>query len=129
MIKKIVIVLVVFLGLHFSGFFLHQIIIESYKEILPFNLQKLYLFHSGFSILICVNLLLLQSVNKKPEDLGYIYLGALFLKLLFFCVAFYSSIIERDSLSVIAKLSFLLPTFVFLSTEGIIVSKIRNKKL
>ncbi len=128
MIKRIIIVLLVFLGLYFVGLYSHQYIISNYQEKLPFSLEKLYLFHCGFSILVCINLLLLQNVNKISEQLGFIYLGALLLKILLFSLAFYSSVIKGNHLSTLAKTSLLIPTFVFLLTEVFIISKIINKK-
>lgn len=128
MIKRIASILLVFVVLYFVGFYLHQNILTNLDENVSFSLQKLYLFHAGFSILICVNFQLLSNVNKISEQLGFIYLGALLFKILLFSATFYTAIISEENLTTISKISLLIPTFIFLLTEVVFVSKILNRK-
>tara|TARA_R110002049_G_scaffold112989_1_gene262981 strand:- start:5410 stop:5799 length:390 start_codon:yes stop_codon:yes gene_type:complete len=128
MIKRIASILLVFVVLYFVGFYLHQNILANLDENVSFSLQKLYLFHAGFSILICVNFQLLSNVNKISEQLGFIYLGALLFKILLFSATFYTAIISEENLTTISKISLLIPTFIFLLTEVVFVSKILNRK-
>jgi len=128
MIKRIVIYSIVFISLFLVSYHSHQYYIEKQDIVLPFSLQKVYLFHVGFSLLICINILLLSTVDKFLEQLGFIYLGSIILKLILFCVTFYKSIFIAENLSLVARIALFIPLFIFLSTETIFVAKILNKK-
>lgn len=128
MIKNLFLYTLVFFVLYFFSHFLHQSFIEKQKIILPFSLQKVYLFHTGFSLLVCMNLLLFSNVNKIIDQLGFIYLGTILLKLVLFSLLFYSSTIINDSLTFSAKISLLIPLIIFLLTEAFFVSKILKRK-
>lgn len=128
MIKSIFLYVIIFTSLFFTSFFLHEYYLEQNNVILPFLIKKVYLFHAGFSLLICVNFRLLSNVDKIFSQLGFIYLGCLFLKLILFCIVFYKSLFNDKILSEIAKFSLILPMFIFLLTEAIFIAKILNKK-
>ena len=100
-----------------------------FQEIsLSFSLKKVYLFHTVFSLLICVNFKLLSTVNKIYDQLGFIYLGTILLKLILFCLIFYKSIFTEEELTSTARISLFIPMIIFLSTEAVFVTKILNKK-
>jgi hypothetical protein len=128
MIKNVFLYASVFFLLFFISFFFHEKYIENQNIILPFSLKKVYLFHFGFSLLICINLNVLSIVNKFFEQLGFVYLVSIFLKLILFCVIFYKSIFTEESLSTVARISLFIPLIIFLSTEAIFVAKILNKR-
>ncbi|MDX6745596.1 DUF6168 family protein [Polaribacter sp. PL03] len=128
MIKSIINTLLAFIILAIVGFYIHTFILENEGIITPFSIKKLYLFHAGFSILVCVNLQLLSTVNKISEQLGFIYLGTLLLKIMLFSATFYNVLIKGENLAIATKISLLIPTFIFLLTEVFFVSKILNKK-
>ena len=125
--NKIIICLFVFFTLFFIGFNLHGLILEKLALELPFNLRKTYLFHAGFSSLVCVNLIAFSNVDKVFEQLGFIYLISLFLKIILYCIVFNKSILTEYNLTKIEAISQLIPMVVFLLTEVIFVSKILNK--
>ena len=128
MIKSIFLYFVTFSSLFLLSFFLHQYYLDVNEFVLPFSLQKVYLFHAGFSLLICVNFRLLANVDKIFPQLGFIYLGCLFFKIILFCVVFYESLFNDTILTKIAKISLILPMFIFLLTEAVFIAKILNKK-
>ncbi|MDG1196119.1 MAG: DUF6168 family protein [Polaribacter sp.] len=128
MIKAIFGYSLVFFSLFFIGLFFHENVIEKQGVILPFSLKKVYLFHLGFSLLICVNFKLFSTVDKVFEQLGFIYLGTLLLKIVLFCAIFYKSIFTEENLTQISRLSFFIPAIIFLLTETIFVAKVLNKK-
>lgn len=128
MIKGIFIYATVFFSLFFLSFFFHENYIESRAIVLPFSLKKVYLFHLGFSLLICSNFLLFSSVNKIYEQLGFIYLVTIVLKLILFCVIFYESIFTTENLSFQARISLFVPMILFLLTEAFFVAKILKAK-
>mgnify|MGYP006091525839 CR=1 FL=1 len=127
MIKAISLYSVVFFSLFFLGLFLHENLMEKQAAVLPFSLRKIYLFHLGFSLLICVNFKLFSTVDKVFEQLGFIYLGTLILKIVIFCAIFYNPIFTEENLTQTARLSLFFPLIIFLLTEAIFVAKVLNK--
>ena len=128
MIKSIFVLTTVFFFLFLVCFSLHEFFLENQQLILPFSLKKVYLFHLTFSLLICTNFLLFSTVDKIFEQLGFIYLGSIVLKLLLFSIIFYKSIFIGEKLTFIARLSLFIPMIVFLLTEAVFVAKILRKK-
>ena len=114
--------------LFFVSYSIHEMYLESKTILLPFELKKVYLFHLGFSLLICVNFVLLSTVNKIFEQLGFIYLVTIVLKIVLFGIIFYQSIFKVENLNQEARISLLIPTILFLLTEAIFVIQILNKK-
>lgn len=125
--KRIISILLVFIILGILGVYTHTAILEKLNIEIPFSLEKLYLFLTGFSILICVNLQLLSRISKIAEQLGIIYLGTLLLKFILFAAVFYQTIIKQENLALTTKISLLIPIFLFLIVEVFFVSKILNK--
>ncbi len=128
MIKHIFIYFLIFSGIFFLSFSTHENYIDAQEVILPFSLQKVYVFHLGFSLLVCINFRLFSNVDKIFSQLGFIYLVVLFLKIVLFCALFYQSIFNEENLSQIARVSLFIPTLIFLLTEAFFVAKILNKK-
>lgn len=128
MIKTIFLYSFIFFTLFFISFSLHNYFLEENQVLLPFSLKKVYLFHLGFSMLICINFKLLSSVNKIADQLGYIYLGTLLLKIVLFSIIFYQSIFTEEELSKISRISMLIPALIFLLIEAIFVAKILNNR-
>lgn len=128
MIKKGIGILLTFITLYFVLQNIHHFLLEEKEIELPFSLEKLYLFNAGFSALICINILFLSTVNKFKEQLGFIYLITLFVKIILFSATFYKSIVKVDEMQMVAKLSMLFPLLIFLLTEIIFVAKLINQK-
>jgi hypothetical protein len=128
MIKHIFIYFLIFSGIFFLGFSTHENYIDTQEVILPFSLQKVYVFHLGFSLLVCINFRLFSNVDKIFSQLGFIYLVTLFLKIVLFYALFYQSIFNEENLSQIARVSLFIPMLIFLLTEAFFVTKILNKK-
>lgn len=128
MIKQLLTYSIVFFLIYFIGYNLHEIFISNYEIYLPFSLNKIYLFHVGFSLLICSNFLLFSTVNKIFEQLGFIYLVTIVLKIILFCIFFYKSIFTVENLSFSARISLFIPMIIFLLTEAFFVAKILMKK-
>ncbi|WP_218597959.1 DUF6168 family protein [Polaribacter sp. NJDZ03] len=126
---KIVITYCITLALLFIiCFFSHSYLIEKQGLILHFKLVEIYEFNVGFSILVCTNFVAFSFVDKFKQKLSYIYLGAIFIKLILFKLAFYDTLFVKETLSVTEKLSLLIPTVIFLSTDAFFVAKLLNKK-
>lgn len=128
MIKTIFLYVFVFLTLFFSCFFIHEKILEIQGVVLLYSLYKVYLFHVGFSLLVCINFKVFSSVDNIFPQLGFIYLATIFLKIVLFTAFFYTSIFPEENLSEMARISLLIPMIIFLLTEAFFVAKILNKK-
>jgi hypothetical protein len=128
MIKSIFLYAFVFFTMFFLSLFLHEYYLEKQAIVLPFSLKKVYLFHLGFSLLICTNFLLFSTVDKIFEQLGFIYLATIVLKLIFFCIIFYNPIFTKANLSFSSRVSLFIPMLIFLLTEAVFVAKILMKR-
>lgn len=118
----------VFFTLYFIGFNSHQFILEKYSLNTTFSLQKVYLFHFGFSLLICMNFKYFSSVDKIFQQLGFIYLITIFLKIILFSAIFYKSVFNEENLPFFSRVSLFIPAIIFLLTEAIFIAKILNRK-
>lgn len=118
----------IFLALFLLGFHLHEFILEKIQLQTAFSLKKVYLFHLGFSLLICINFTIFSTVDKIFQQLGFIYLVAIFLKIVVFSIIFYNPIFSKENLDFASKISLFIPMIIFLLTEAFFVAKILNKK-
>jgi hypothetical protein len=119
----------IFFVLYFTSFFLHEFTLEKLEIEIAFSLKKVYLFHLGFSLLICVNFTIFSTVDKIFHQLGFIYLASIFLKIVVFNVIFYNPIFSKENLDFASRISFFIPMIAFLLTEAVFVVKILNKKV
>ena len=129
MIKQLFFQFSIFFVLYFTSFFLHEFTLEKLEIEIAFSLKKVYLFHLGFSLLICVNFTIFSTVDKIFQQLGFIYLATIFLKIVVFNLIFYNPIFSKENLDFASRISFFIPMIVFLSTEAVFVVKILNKKV
>jgi len=127
MIRSILVYTAIFFCTFLISYSIHEYLLEEQEIVLPFSLKKVYLFHLGFSMIICINFIAISSVEKIFEQLGYIYLGTLLLKLIIFIAIFYKSIFTEEPLPFITRISLLIPMIIFLIIEAIIVAKILKK--
>lgn len=128
MIKIVLTYCIAILLLFTLSYSIHSYFIEKNEVILNFPLKKIYQFNIGFSVLICTNFVALSQVNKFKEKLSFIYIGAIIFKLIMFSAAFYNTLFVKETLSLSEKLSLLIPTIIFLSTDAFFIAKLLNKK-
>ena len=128
MIKQLFLYGVVFVSLYFICFYLHQNYLEKHQISIPFSLEKMYFFLAGFSMLLCVNLLLLSKISGIYEQLGFIYLGSIVLKILLFGILFYNTILIEENLSQNTRISIFIPVILFLLAEVVFITKVLNQK-
>ena len=127
MIRSIIAYTAIFFCIFIVSFSLHEYLLDEREIILPFSLKKAYLFHLGFSLIICTNFQAISKVEKIFDQLGYIYLGTILLKLITFIAIFYKSIVTEEILPLITRISLLIPMIIFLLLEAIVVAKILKK--
>ena len=112
-----------FVGLHTHTFFLEK---EAIK--LQFSLFNIYLFHAVFTFILITIFTFISKYNTFFEQLGFIYLGTLVFKITFFCGVFYNPIFTTENLSIIERISLLIPVAIFLIIEVYFIAKILNRK-
>jgi hypothetical protein len=127
MIRSIIAYTAIFFCIFIISFSLHEYLLDEREIILPFSLKKAYLFHLGFSLIICTNFQAISKVEKIFDQLGFIYLGTILLKLITFIAIFYKSIVTEEILPFITRISLLIPMIIFLLLEAIVVAKILKK--
>lgn len=128
MIKNILQYVVVFLILLLISYYSHEAILTQKKVTLSFSLLPIYLFHSMFSLSICVVLTVLSAKEKIFQQLGFIYLGTLVFKITIFCFAFKNIVFQEVSLTKTESLSMLIPIAVFLIGEVYFIAQVLNRK-
>ena len=110
------------------SFYTHNYALWTLERATPYDLQAIYLFHLIFSGLICIAFELLYSLSTHYKDqLGFIYLGTLVLKIVLFYVVFRGFLFSEVALSRADSLSLLIPLFIFLFFEVFIIAKILNR--
>ena len=129
MTKQLIFQFLVFFALFFTAFHLHEFILKNATIKTVFSLKKVYLFHFGFSWLICAHFTFFSTVDKIFQQLGFIYLISIFLKIVVFSIIFYNPIFSKENLDFASKISLLIPMIIFLLTEAVFVVKILNKKV
>ncbi|PRX56978.1 DUF6168 family protein [Flagellimonas meridianipacifica] len=90
-------------------------------------LNKHYAFHLAFSFLVCLLFFGLNHHKKWKEQLGFIYLGTFFLKLVIFVVVFQDLVKPSKSLENIEVFLVLIPLFLGLVLEVFVISQLLNK--
>ena len=128
MLKKILFYIVVFLFVGATFYLAHVFLLgENQEDFIPL-LQKDYIFHVSFSLVLVIVFQLLASNPKFFEQLGFLYMGALVFKIVIFAILFYPQLLGDILLSRFYRVSLLIPVIVFLPLEVIFISKIMNGK-
>ncbi|WP_366135765.1 DUF6168 family protein [uncultured Maribacter sp.] len=97
------------------------------KDSISFSLGKMYLYHYIFSLGICLFFGYLAFSNILENQLGLIYLAALFLKIIFFVIIFKDVILSETPIPRIERVYMLFPLILFLSVEVLFISRILRR--
>ena len=122
--KTICIYILVFGTLFSGGYFLHGYVLKTKGIDLPFSLLDAYIFHAVFSFCICLFFKIASYRSKVFEQLGYIYLVSVLIKLFFFTALYKNSLFGDPGISTLESFQLLMPLFVFLPFEVYFISKI-----
>ncbi|WP_428741626.1 DUF6168 family protein [Tenacibaculum sp.] len=126
MIKRILYFLAAILIVFAVSYFPHNYTLQSKEIHLSFSLLLVYLFHVIAAIVVYS---IVEFVAEKlPNQAGYAYLAAIFLKIGFFVLIFQASVFANEQLSKPDRISLVIPLFLFLIVEAIAVSKLLNNK-
>lgn len=106
----------------------HSTLLYFFEITLPFTLWKIYLFQCFATLIICASFEIISQKSEKYRDqLGFLYLGAMVLKVILFTAFFSSILFSTLVLSKMDSLSLLIPIFIFLFLEVVIIVKILNR--
>ncbi len=127
LLKKIISTSVILLIIYGITLSLHHYIITWTNSTLSYSLTEVYNFQAGFSLLICLNILIIANISDKfKQQIGFLYLLTIVLKVVFFSLAFKEVLFSDLALTKTDSLSLLIPIFIFLTYEVVIISKILN---
>lgn len=129
LIKKLLFYTLVILGLLVITYNVHFYLTTHFEIYHPYSLWPVYLYQAVASYILVIVFELLASLTKEFKDqLGFLYLGSMAVKVLFFCVLFRDVIFFGPDLSKIDSVSLLLPIFIFIFYEVIVIVKILNRE-
>ena len=93
---------------------------------LPFSVVSLYVFFGASSMIIISGIELLYTI--MPNNAGYAFLVGMFVKMGVFMMAFYSKMISVKNVHFSDKIFILVPLFVFLFLETLVVINLLMQK-
>ena len=97
------------------------------ERISNITLRDHYVFHLVFSVAVCALFVGLRQHKKWKDQLGFIYLGTFFLKLVIFAVVFRDLVQPSKTLENIEVFLVLIPLFLGLALEVFVISQLLNK--
>lgn len=112
----------VIIGVGLVAYFLQSFLITE----LRFEMGAVYLFLTIATSLIYVGLAMLSKMEKFKDQIGFFYLGSIFLKVVLFAAIFQDSVMSINEMTNSEALSLLFPIFVFLFLEVYFIAKILN---
>lgn len=128
MVKSIFIYFLSFLLLGLFVYYTQFFLIDLLEIKIRFSILDLHLFFGVLSLIICTLLKILSLVKRLKEQVGFIYLFSLVLKLGLFALFFSKSILSIQNLTKVESLNILIILFVFTSLEVHFVVKLLNQK-
>ena len=101
------------------GYPLNQFLLSSFAKGASFPLFGVYLFFYVATLLIISGIEFL--FDYSPANAGYAFLVGVFLKMGAFILVFFTNGMAQKSLTMIEKVSILIPLFLFMALEAISV--------
>ena len=128
MFKKIGIYIVVFVLVGTTSYFIHLFLLGEIDIAFKALLKKSYTFHFCFSLVLLTIFQLVARFNKLFEQLGFMYMALLVVKIVIFAGLFYPQLLGDNLLPRFYRASLLIPVIVFLPLEVIFISKLMQGK-
>lgn len=105
-----------------AGGWLHAYLLEKIVPNSAVPVFSMYVFFAGFSILIITAIELL--FKTMPNQIGYVFLIGVFIKLGFFTILFLSKGLLEKSVLLPERFAMILPLFLFIGIEVIAVGSL-----
>ncbi len=126
MIKSVSKYISVFIIITAISYLIQSKVVDYNQTSLQFNLLHVYLFFSVISLLICVLIKVLSTINAFKTYIGFVYLFTVFFKIMVFAAIFYGTDFNTIEWLRIEKLHLIIPMFIFLFLEVGVIAKILN---
>lgn len=127
MIKQLALYSTLLILLCFSGFYLHTIGFSELAGKSKISLKEAYIFFGGFSLFLWISFSFLYRTQKFKDQLGFLYLLSVALKIILFCIFFNERIfLQTSSLSSHEAVNLLIPIALTLTSEVFFISKLLN---
>lgn len=123
MLKRIIISVAIITAVFFISYGLNNYLIDIQ---LPYSLLSVYLFHAIAAIIVYSIVELLYA--KLPNQVGYAYLMLMCFKIGAFVLIFQKSIFSVELEALQERISLVVPLFVFLIIEALLVGKLLTNK-
>ncbi len=127
MIKQFLIYFLSFVALPFLGYCLHTSLLPSIVVLSPITLIHLYIFFTSFSLMLCCTFFYLQKTEKFKDQLGFLYLLSVVLKIIIFYTVFYGPIFSQESFTNSQSINLLIPMVLTIVLEVYFIYKLLNK--
>ncbi len=124
MTKRFLRFTVIFISVSILLYISHKYLLSFAGATLSYTLLDIYLFHFIASFSICAIVEWLSS--KLPNQVGYIYLSTIFIKIGVFVLIFKPIIFGVEDLPMSERFSIIVPMFIYLIIEVIYSGSIMN---
>lgn len=126
--KRILLCIGIAFALFIVTYYQHTYILYVSEINTPFDVFSIYVFQAIASLLIIITFEMIASLSTQFKDqLGFLYFGSIAVKILFFCIFFRDLLFSSIVLSKMDSLSLLIPMFIFIFFEVVIIVKILNR--
>lgn len=120
--------IIIALVLYSISYTVHNTLLTHLGITTPFDLRTVYLFQVIFSLILVVVFEMIASLATQLKDqLGFLYLGSMVIKILAFCILFRDLLFSAIALSKSDTLSLLIAISIFIIYEVVIIAKILNR--
>jgi len=126
MIKQLLIYIMLFVVLCATSYYLHTVIFTDLATKSPIGLKAVYSFHFLFTLILVILLLILSYKEKFKDQIGFLYLVSMTLKIALFCFVFKAHIFNGNSFTRTESVNLLIPMSLALFFEVLFLSKILN---
>ncbi|WP_167333086.1 DUF6168 family protein [Maribacter forsetii] len=128
MLKNIILYIVVFTVVGATSYFLQDLALLDPPTYFGSLLVKAYTFHFVFSLVLVIIFLIASKNNSFFDQLGFMYMGVLVIKITIFAAMFYPYLLGELIMPQIYRGALLIPVIIFLFLEVFFISKIMRKK-
>ena len=127
MMKKLILYLITSLLFLIISFYVHTTLFQTFASRSTISLIYVYTFFGLFSLVLCVSFLIFYHKKKFKDQLGFLYLASVALKIVLFSLIFGKQIFIVDSPSPRqTAVNLLIPILLTLFVEVFMTSKILN---
>ena len=123
MLKRIIISVAIIIAAFFISYGLNKSLVDIQ---LQYSLFSVYLFHALSAII--VYLIIEFLFTKLPNQVGYAYLMLMCFKIGAFVLIFQKSVFAVDLEALQERISLVVPLFIFLIIEALLVGKLLTNK-